>query len=147
MTPPKILYSFIEGQQRFSCDGIEIVNREMLIGECLVLEAGTTYWLRVNDKSSLLKHGDQFPLPNGLELRELSDCPKVECGFFICEYPEKCHSNKLFRIVRTEAKPESQENMMQELLQEYRNLRKRKATSFSIALALLDKFTIQRKKP
>jgi hypothetical protein len=50
------------------------------------------------------------------------------------QFRSKCNSEK-----------ETQEQLIDALLTEYRDLRKRGATSYSIELCLIDKFTITRK--
>lgn len=143
MTQPKILYSFIEGQQRFSCNGIEIVNPEMLDN---IQFANGSYRQIIVGELFILKHGDTFDLPNGLKLREENvNCKycestgKYEIRFdkiIKCDY---CKGKKVFRIVKTEVKPEPESQ--EELWEDFRK-------RFIIeGLEASRHFTIQRKKP
>lgn len=139
------LSSQIYNERLQACKEEAIKNGEVTNPEFCAIEMNDNWWTRKSILNDLLgtqlKPGDTFDLPKGL---------KVEREY---NHVEKSHGVESYSFIRlvpdveeqSNAKEESQEELIAELISKYRKMRKTGATIYSIELNLIEDFTIQRK--
>jgi hypothetical protein len=137
-----ILYRHEDGQHKFTANGLEIINPELL--KMKTYTDGVVRLCIDKYEESTIKSGDTFPLPSDLKFQEViqwrqsgsnyaSDWKDTE-GTFDLNGNEV---RTVLRLVKVESK-ESQEDMFSELVQDMFELGNE---------GVLNKWTIQRKKP